>query len=121
MYNDNITKNRSIKKDYKEIAITGYVKHNYKNLSTSQFFLKEGPLAIFHFHQKIIFLLFTMDSPEKYFFENNSKKITTLVKNKFVELLKNKQDITISNIQSFTNISLRLRKQYHQKNMLILR
>ena len=46
---DKITKIRSIKKDYKEIAITGYVKHNLKNLNTSQFFLKEGPLAILPF------------------------------------------------------------------------
>ena len=37
IYN-NITKIRSIKKDYKEIAITGYVRHNYKTLNTSQFF-----------------------------------------------------------------------------------
>ena len=37
---DNLSRNRSIKKDYKEIAITGYVRHNYKNLNTSQFFLK---------------------------------------------------------------------------------
>ena len=37
IYN-NITKIRSIKKDYKEIAITGYVKHNFKTLNTSQFF-----------------------------------------------------------------------------------
>ena len=35
---DKITKVRSIKKDYKEIAITGYVKHNSKTLNTSQFF-----------------------------------------------------------------------------------
>ena len=46
---DNLIKTRSIKKDYKEIAITGYVKHNFKNLNTSQFFLKEGPLAILPF------------------------------------------------------------------------
>ena len=34
-------------------------------------------------------------------------------------MLKNKQDITISNIQSYP-ISLSLRRQYHQKNILIL-
>ena len=51
---ENITKIRSIKKDYKEIAITGYVKHNFKSLNTSQFFLKEGPLAILPFSKKSI-------------------------------------------------------------------
>ena len=36
----NIIDNRSIDKDYKEIALTGYVRHNLKNVNTSQFFLK---------------------------------------------------------------------------------
>jgi len=115
IYN-NITKIRSIKKDYKEIAITGYVKHNFKTLNTSQFFLKEGPLAILPFSKNYFSFVWSV---KKYFFENNSKKIATLVKNKLAENLKNKKDITISNIQSYP-ISLSLRRQYHQKNILIL-
>ena len=115
IYN-NITKIRSIKKDYKEIAITGYVKHKFKTLNTSQFFLKEGPLALLPFSKNYFSFVWSV---KKYFFENNSKKIATLVKNKLVENLKNKQDITISNIQSYP-ISLSLRRQYHQKNILIL-
>ncbi len=115
IYN-NITKIRSIKKDYKEIAITGYVKHKFKTLNTSQYFLKEGPLAILPFSKNYFSFVWSV---KKYFFENNSKKIPTLVKNKILEILKNKQDITISNIQSYP-ISLSLRRQYHQKNILIL-
>ena len=115
IYND-ITKKRSIKKDYKEIAITGYVKHNFKTLNTSQFFLKEGPLAILPFSKNYFSFVWSV---KKYFFKNNSKKISTLVKNKIVEILKNKQDISISNIQSYP-VSLSLRRQYHQKNILIL-
>ena len=42
-----------------------------------------------------------------------------MVKNKIVEILNNKKNITISNIQSYP-ISLSLRRQYHQKNILIL-
>ncbi len=115
IYN-NITKIRSIKKDYKEIAITGYVKHNFKTLNTSQFFLKEGPLAILPFSQNHFSFVWSV---KKSFFENNSKKMTTLVKNKIEEILKSKQDITISNIQSYP-IFLSLRRQYYQKNILIL-
>ncbi len=115
IYN-NITKIRSIKKDYKEIAITGYVKHNFKTLNTSQFFLKEGPLAILPFSQNHFSFVWSV---KKSFFENNSKKMTTLVKNKIEEILKGKQDITISNIQSYP-IFLSLRRQYYQKNILIL-
>ena len=111
-----ITKIRSIKKDYKEIAITGYVKHNFKTLNTSQFFLKEGPLAILPFSKNYFSFVWSV---KKYFFEINSKKITTLVKTKILEILKSKQDISISNIQSYP-ISLSLRRQYHQKNILIL-
>ncbi len=115
IYN-NITKIRSIKKDYKEIAITGYVKHSFKTLNTSQFFLKEGPLAILPFSKDYFSFVWSV---KKYFFENNSKKIATLVKDKILEILKSKQDINIGNIQSYP-ISLSLRRQYHQKNILIL-
>ncbi len=113
---DNITKDRSIKKDYNEIAITGYVRHNFKTINTSQFFLKEGPLAILPFSKNYFSFVWSV---KKYFFENNAKKIINLVKNKITKLLNCKQDITVSNIQSYP-ISLGLRKQYYQKNILIL-
>ena len=45
-----IVDNRSLNKDYKEIAITGYVKHKLKNLNTAQYFLKDGPLAVSYTH-----------------------------------------------------------------------
>ena len=113
---ENIIKTRSIKKNYKEIAITGYVRHNFKTLSTSQFFLKEGPLAILPFSKNYFSFVWSV---KKYFFENNSKKILNLIKNKVIELLKCKHDISISNIQSYP-ISLSLRRQYHNRNILIL-
>ena len=113
---DKITKIRSIKKDYKEIAITGYVKHNLKNLNTSQFFLKEGPLAILPFSRNYFSFVWSV---KNCFLENNKKKIKNLVKNKITEILKNNPDITISNIQSYP-ISLGLRRQYYKKNVLIL-
>ena len=92
------------------------MRHNYKILNTSQFFLKEGPLAILPFSKNYFSFVWSV---KKNFFTNNSNKITSLVKNKIIEILKNKQDITISNIQSHP-ISLSLRKKYHQKNILIL-
>ncbi len=113
---DKIIKTRSIKKNYKEIAITGYVRHNFKTLNTSQFFLKEGPIAILPFSKNYFSFVWSV---KKYLFDNNSKKIANLVKEKIIELLKCKQDITISNIQSYP-ISLTLRRQYYKKNILIL-
>ena len=50
-----IVDKRSLNKDYKEIAIIGYVKHNLKNMNTAQYFLKEGPLAILPFSKEFFF------------------------------------------------------------------
>ena len=114
-YNKIVTK-RSINKDYKEVAITGYVKHNLKTLNTSQFFLKEGPLAILPFSKNCFSFVWSLD---KGFYKNNCKKIKNLVKTKILEILKNQKNITISNVQSYP-ISLGLKRQYHEKNILIL-
>ena len=90
--------------------------YNLKDLNTAQYFLKEGPLAILPFSKNYFSFVWSV---KKYFFEINSKKITNLVKEKIIEILKSKHNITISNIQSYP-ISLSLRRQYHQKNILIL-
>ena len=56
-----IVNKRSLNKDYKEIAITGYVKHNLKNLSTAQYFLKDGPLAILPFSKNNFSFVWSVD------------------------------------------------------------
>ena len=52
---------RSLNKDYNEIAITGYVKHNLKNLNTAQYFLKDGPLAILPFSKNNFSFVWSVD------------------------------------------------------------
>jgi len=111
-----ILKIRSIQKEYKETAITGYVRHKFKNLNTSQFFLKEGPLAILPFSQNYFSFVWSL---KKNFYERNIKKINSLVKDKILEVLKTKQNISLSNIQSYPT-SLGLKRQYYYKNILIL-
>jgi 2-octaprenyl-6-methoxyphenol hydroxylase len=113
---ENITKLKPIKKDYKEIAVTGYVKHDFKSLNTSQFFLKEGPLAILPFSKNYFSIVWSIN---KKFYENNSKKVKELVEHKLFEILKTKKSISVSNIQTYP-ISLNLKRQYYQKNILIL-
>jgi len=115
VYNKIINK-RSINKDYKEVAVTGYVKHNIDPLNTSQFFLKEGPLAILPFSKNCFSFVWSL---KKEFYESNSKKINYLVKTKIIEILKTQKSISTSNIQSYP-ISLDLKRQYHEKNILIL-
>ena len=115
IYN-NIVRSRSINKDYNEVSITGYVKHGIKNLNTSQFFLKEGPLAILPFSKDTFSFVWSLN---KYFYKTNSKKIIKLVKDKIVDLLETKKMIRISNIQTYP-VTLSLKRNYHNKNILIL-
>ena len=68
-----ITKIRSIKKDYKEIAITGYVKHNFKTLNTSQFFFKRRPVSYSSFFKKL--LLFCLERKKIIFLKIIQKKL----------------------------------------------
>ena len=111
-----ISQARPINKDYKEIAVTGYIKHKFKNLNASQFFLKEGPLAILPFSKNFFSFVWSL---KKEFYESKSKRINEMIKAKILEILKAKQNISISNIQSYP-ISLGLKRQYHEKNILML-
>jgi len=115
IYN-NLFKKRPIKKDYKEIAVTGHVKHKFKNLNTSQFFLKEGPLAILPYSKDCFSFVWSL---KKSFYENNSKKINNLVKIKILEILNAKENLILTNLQSYP-IFLSLKRQYHEKNILVL-
>ena len=81
---DKIIDKRSLKKDYKEIAITGYIKHNIKNLNTSQFFLKEGPIAILPFSKNSFSFVWSVN---KTFYQTNFKDINNIIKNKIKDIL----------------------------------
>ena len=70
VYNSLLEK-RSINKDYKEIAVTGHVKHKLKSLNSSQFFLKEGPLAILPFSKDCFSFVWSL---KRKFYEGNSTK-----------------------------------------------
>tara|TARA_B100001057_G_scaffold346871_1_gene348188 strand:- start:25 stop:870 length:846 start_codon:yes stop_codon:yes gene_type:complete len=103
---------RSLNKDYKEIAITGYIKHNIKNLNTAQYFLKEGPLAILPFAKNKFSFVWSVD---KSFL---TKDIGLVVKSKICKVLKTKK-IQISNQQSYP-LMLNLKRTYFKDDTLIL-
>jgi len=113
---DKLLKERSINKDYHEIAVTGYVKHNLKKLNTSQFFLKEGPFAILPFSKNCFSFVWSL---KKEFYKRNLKSLNKLVRDKILEVIKSNKNLNISNIQSYP-ISLGLKRQYHEKHVLIL-
>ena len=103
---------RSLNKDYKEIAITGYVKHDLKNLNTAQYFLKEGPLAILPFSKNNFSFVWSVGK------EFLKKDINSLAKIKICEVLKTRT-IQISNQQSYPLI-LNLKRTYYKNDILIL-
>ena len=103
---------RSLDKDYKEIAITGYVSHNLKNLNTAQYFLKEGPLAILPFSKNNFSFVWSVDK------DFSKKDIKLIVKSRICEVLKTKK-IKISNQQSYP-LMLNLKRTYYKNDILIL-
>ena len=109
----NIISSRSIEKDYKEIALTGYVKHNLKNMITSQFFLKEGPLAILPFSKNSFSFVWSV---KKEFLKKN---INSILASKISELLQVNKKINITNIQSYP-LTLNLKRTYYKNDTLIL-
>ena len=107
-----IVDKRSLNKDYKEIAITGYVQHNLKNLSTAQYFLKDGPLAILPFSKNNFSFVWSVDK------EFVKKDINSIVKSKICKVLKTKK-ILLSNQQSYP-LKLNLKRTYYKNDILIL-
>ena len=107
-----IVDKRSLNKDYKEIAITGYVKHDLKNLNTAQYFLKDGPLAILPFSKNNFSFVWSVG------IKFIKKDINSVVKSKICEVLKTKK-IQISNQQSYP-LSLNLKRTYYKNDILIL-
>lgn len=108
----NIVDKRSLDKDYKEIAITGYVKHSLKNLNTAQYFLKDGPLAILPFSKNNFSFVWSVDK------DFPKKNLNNVIKSKICEILKTKK-IKISNQQSYP-LKLDLKRSYFNKDVLIL-
>jgi 2-octaprenyl-6-methoxyphenol hydroxylase len=112
IYQD-IINSRPIEKDYKEIALTGYIRHNQKNITTRQFFLKEGPLAILPFSKNFFSFVWSV---KKEFLKKN---IRSAITEKIRVILKINKKINITNIQSYP-LTLNLKRTYYKRDALIL-
>ena len=115
LYN-NISEGRTIEKNYKEIALTATVTHNTKINRVSQFFLKEGPLAILPFNKKTFSVVWSVSN---IFFQNKIKFLEKTLREKIKILPTNLKIKKINNIESFP-INLNLKTRYYKKNVLIL-
>ena len=109
----NIDLGRSFYKDYKEFAITGNIKHNLKINNPSQYFLKEGPLAILPFKRNMFSLVWSISN------DFSKKNIKILINNKLKLIFGKKAKIKILKLQSFP-LYLNLKTKYFRKNILIL-
>ena len=98
------------------MAITGTIKHKSKIQNASQFFLKEGPLAILPFQKNIFSTVWSLNSS---YFKENEKNLKKILIEKLKKLLKTKTIKSIENVQSFP-INLNLKTKYYRKNILIL-
>lgn len=108
--------NRAIEKNYKEVAATAVIKHNANIENASQFFLKEGPLAILPFKK---FSFSTVWSVNNSYFKINEKKLKNILTEKLRKLLNTRNIKKIKNIETFP-INLNLKTKYYKKNVLIL-
>tara|TARA_B110000211_G_scaffold234461_1_gene304207 strand:+ start:3719 stop:4864 length:1146 start_codon:yes stop_codon:yes gene_type:complete len=107
---------RSIKKSYDEIAITTQIKHKTNIQNASQFFLKEGPLAILPYKKNFFSIVWSVSNN---YFNINQSNLKKILSKKLEMLLNNNKIINIGKIKSFP-INLNLKIKYFKKNILIL-
>ena len=112
MVNDLIGK-RYVQNDTQQIALTTVVKHNLKNLNPSQYFFKEGPLAVLPVSKNSFSLVWSLNR------KFNLKNINNLVRQKLKIILGAEKIFNFSRIDFFP-ISLKLSVSYTKKNILIL-
>ena len=115
LYNS-IDAGRSIRKNYKEVAITAIIKHDTKIENAKQFFLKEGPLAILPLKKNIFSIVWSVNNK---YFQDNEKNIRNILSQKLKTLLDIKKIKNIEHMKSFP-INLSLKTKYFKKNILIL-
>ena len=111
-----ITQRRSIERNYEEIALTTNFRHSSKNIKASQFFLKEGPLAILPFSKNVFSVVWSISN---LYFKNNQRVLKKKLNEKIQILLNNPKIRNVEKIKSFP-IKLNLKTKYFKKNILIL-
>ena len=115
LYN-RITQERSIEKNYNEMALTAIVSHKSRINKVSQFFLKDGPLAVLPFTKNKFSVVWSVSN---IFFLTNKVSLKKILLLRIKTLLNTNKIKDINNIESFP-IKLNLKTKYFKKNVLIL-
>ncbi len=113
---EEIVGQRSIFNNSEEVAITTSVKHNALINYPSQYFLKEGPLAILPYNKNNFSLVWSLN---KKFLIDNEKNLKFLLKEKLKYLIGTKTTIYFDKLMKFP-IYLNLKKKYYKKNTVVL-
>ena len=109
----NLFGTRSVYKNLKEHAFTTTVKHSSNISTASQYFLKEGPLAILPLSKNKFSLIWSINS------NFNLKNIEKILKNKLKIILNTENKFTFSKL-SFFPISFKFNINSLKKNILVL-
>ena len=110
---DNLIGKRYVHNDTQQIALTTIVKHDLKKLNSSQYFFKEGPLAILPISKSSFSLVWSLNKSV------NLKNVDDLIKKKLKIILHPKKKFNFSTVDSFP-ISLKFNVNCTTKNILIL-
>ena len=110
-----ILNDRNITKNYNQIALTALVNHNFKIKNPSQYFLKEGPLAILPYSKNKFSLVWSLDNK---FFKKNKKIVNSSTKLKIKNIFGSAKKFTITDLQFFP-IHLNLKTEYFKNNILV--
>jgi len=84
---DNLIGKRYVHNDTQQIALTTIVKHDLKKLNSSQYFFKEGPLAILPISKNSFSLVWSLNK------SLNLKNVDDLIKKKLKIILHPKKKI----------------------------
>lgn len=107
---------RAIKKNYKEMSITGNIKNNFNITCPAQYFSKEGPIAILPYEKNKTSFVWSLDQDIYFKNKNNLKK---LINNKLSAILQSQKKFKIINFQSYP-LNLNLQSKYFKNNILVL-
>ena len=107
---------RAIKKNYKEMSITGNIKNNFNIKCPAQYFSKEGPIAILPYEKNKTSFVWSVDQDIYFKNKNNLKK---LINNKLSAILQSQKKFKIINFQSYP-LHLNLQSKYFKNNILVL-
>ena len=110
---DNLIGKRYVHNNTKQIAITTTVKHNLQSLNPSQYFFKEGPLAILPISKNYFSLVWSINK------NFNLKNINNLIIKKLKMILGSQKAFSFSAIDFFP-ISLKFNVSCTKNNILVL-